>query len=254
MTRTKAGMTTVIAEDEPQNVQGLLALLERYCPQLKVVGIATTKAETLKMIEQEKPKLLFLDIHLPDGMGYELLNDSTLSDVEVVMTTAHDEFALKAFEMGATHYLLKPLDPNEIQEAVRRVERKIQMREQGVLNAPVLEQGQPELKKLALPTNDGFEVVEFDDICFFESSGAYTNAHLADGNTLMISRTLMKFETMLSHQGFVRVHDRYLVNMTKVTRYVRGRGGEIFLSSGINLPVSQRRKDQFLNAFKNYLA
>lgn len=252
--RTKTGITTIIAEDEPQNVSSLLSLLERYCPQLNVVGIATTRAETLEMVERETPKLLFLDIHLPDGMGFELLENPILKDVEVVFTTASDDFALKAFEMGATHYLLKPIDPSEVRDAVSRVERKITAKEQGVPEMSIPEPSQLELRKLALPTADGFEVMEFDDINFFESSGAYTNAHLSDGTVLLISRTLMKFETMLTNQGFIRVHDRYLVNMTKVTRYVRGRGGEILLSNGATLPVSQRRKDQFLNAFKSYLA
>ncbi len=242
---------TIIIEDEHKSMLTLQTLLERYCPEAEVVGTGNSVEAGIRVIQEQRPELVFLDIAMPDGDAFDLLNRLGKVEFEIVFITAYNEFALKAFEFSALHYLLKPINYRELQEAVQRFMK--------VRNHPNI---QPRLDilsrslsnhfdKISLPSNDGLIIVEINDIVRFEAAGNYSTVFLASGERIIVSKTLNQFEEILVGLHFIRIHNTHLINLKFVKKYQRGQGGMVTMNNGNQIPVSRTRKNDFIDGLKS---
>jgi len=244
---------TVIVDDEQKSVTSLRKLLEQYCPQVNVAGIAHNVKDAVKTIKEKEPELVFLDISLPDGEGFDVIDSIEDKKFEVIFTTAHNQYAVKAFEMSALHYLLKPIDDKELVNAVERFELH---RELGYTNNEerfnVFKDtlfNKPE--KIILPTIEGFSIINIDEIIRCEADNNYTLFFLTNNRQIMVSKTLSVFEKILSDLNFSRVHSKHLVNLIYVKQYIRGRGGYLLLKDDTHINVAEARKGDFIQKLKN---
>jgi two-component system, LytTR family, response regulator len=242
----------LIIEDEKNSQELLRELITEYCEDVEIVAIAGSVGEGLAAIEKHKPDLLFLDIELPDGDGFQVLEKSEDREFDVIFTTAYDQYAMRAFKFSATDYLLKPVDIEELQTAVTRVHEKRASGDQPD-RAPQIDallqnirNIQQPLKRIVLPTTHGFTVVNPDDIVRCESDRNYTFIFLTDGRRILVSRTIKEYEEMLEPYNFFRIHQSHVINLHYLKNYIRGRGGYVEMTDGSQLDVSARRKADFL--------
>lgn len=241
---------SVIIEDEFNSLMTLQTLLEKYCPQVNVTATAGNVVDGIELINNVQPELVFLDIALPDGDGFEILEKVDYKLFDLIFTTAYDQYALKAFEFSAIHYLLKPINFKDLQEAVSRV-RKISSEEEFKTRMKVLQDNLSEQQtKIILPTLEGLHVINIDEIIRCESDNNYTIFHLTNKNRLVVSKSLNNFEKLLADKNFVRIHSRHLINMNYLKKYVKGRGGYVVLEDGSQADVSTSRVKDFLNSLK----
>jgi two-component system LytT family response regulator len=247
-------LKAVIVEDEKNSQELLKELIAEYCEGVNVVDVAGSVADALDALDTHKPDLVFLDIELPDGDGFQVLEKASDKAFDVIFTTAYDQYAMKAFKFSATDYLLKPVDIDELESAVRRVREKheageAQPAEQSAKLEALIQNlrnvSQP-LKRIVLPTSHGFTVVNPDDISRCESDRNYTFIFLTDGRKILVSRTIKEYDEMLRDHNFFRIHQSHLINLNYLKNYTRGRGGYVELTDGTVLDVSARRKSEFL--------
>jgi two-component system LytT family response regulator len=246
-------MRTLIIDDEQPSREALRHYLGKYCPDVEVVGEAQSVETALEAIRKLQPNLLFLDIEMPFGNGFDLL-EKLPSDhkLEVVFVTAYEQYALRALRLSAAHYLLKPVDIDDLIDAVARVKGRIGLREQGQVTRTLLENlkssEQEVPKRLALPLIDGLEIITPDEIRYLEAADNFTSFHLADGRKLLICRKLKFYDALLAPAGFCRIHRSTVVNLAQVRRYHRGKGGSVTLEDGTELIVAAARKQALLEA------
>ncbi|MEL6629992.1 MAG: LytTR family DNA-binding domain-containing protein [Bacteroidota bacterium] len=242
----------LIIEDEKNSQELLQGLIQDYCEGVAVIAIAGSVSEGLAAIKTHKPDLVFLDIELPDGDGFQVLEKTEEKNFDVIFTTAYDQYATKAFKFSATDYLLKPVDIDELEAAVNRVKEKktngTGEDQSAKLDALIqnLKNLQQPLKRIVLPTSNGFTVVNPEDIIRCESDRNYTFIFLMDGRKILVSRTIKEYDEMLSDHNFFRIHQSHLINLSYLKNYTRGRGGYVELNDGTVLDVSARRKSEFL--------
>lgn len=238
----------VIVDDEPGSVLVLKDMLHEFCPQVNVIATADSVKTGRQMLLDYQPELLFLDIALPDGYGFDLLAEDAAQNFDVVFTTAYNEFAIRAFQISALHYLLKPLDVDALIEAVERHEKSKGKPTNPTQQFEILQDSFSEsAKKISLPTFEGFFFAEIEQIIRLEAEGSYTDVHLMDGKSVTVSRGLNKFDDLLSpSHRFCRVHHKHLVNLNRVRNYVKGRGGYLIMDDNSKVDVSVRRKEDFL--------
>lgn len=242
---------TIIIEDERKSLLTLLTLLDRHCPEILVVDNANCVEAGIRVIEELKPELVFLDIAMPDGDAFDLLNRIGKVDFEIIFITAYNDFALKAFEFSALHYLLKPINYVELQDAVQRYlkirpDNSIQSR-LDILNGSMKNR----FDKISLPSNDGLIIVEIKDIVRLEAAGNYSTVFLSQGETIIVTKTLNQFEDILAGLDFVRVHNTHLINLRFVKKYQRGQGGVVTMHNGTVIAVSRTRKNEFMERLKS---
>jgi len=241
----------LIVEDEKNSQELLKELVEQYCDSVSIVGIAGSVAEALEAIKTHRPDLVFLDIELPDGDGFQVLEKCEDIDFDVIFTTASNQYAMRAFKFSATDYLLKPVDIEELQEAVKRVVEKRKKQEESsadqikALLENIRSHNKP-FKRIVLPTSNGFTVVDPSEIIRCESDRNYTFIFLVDGRKILVSRTIKEYDEMLRDYNFFRIHQSHLINLNFLKNYTRGRGGYVELKDGTTLDVSARRKSEFL--------
>lgn len=247
MTQYKA----ILVDDEESSRQTLKALISKYCPEIFVLAEAASVAEAKEVLAQHSPDVVFLDIRLPDGSGCDLLEQLPQRRFDVIFTTAYDEYSLKAFQYAALHYLLKPVSSLQLREAISRLKPSALQLEDERLRV-MKEQLQEQRKNIVLTSIDGFSVAQIDDILRCEADSNYTRLFFTNEKPFTASRNLSYFESLLSDAGFVRVHNKHLVNLRHVKRYHRGRGGYIELSDGAQVEISVRKKDEFLEALAHF--
>ncbi len=246
--QTTSPMKAIIVDDEKHCRDVLKLLLERHCPQVDVLALCPNGPEGIKAIGQHEPDLVFLDIEMPGMNGFDLLAATPSDRFEVIFTTAYNEYAIKAIRHNALDYILKPVDKDELAQAVRRAEGAAAARQQGRIQNLV--QYLNRLKtgdRVALPTLEGLQFVQSDQIYYCESDGGYTYFHLTEGKPLLISKTLKEVEEVLHSKGFFRVHHGYLINLKYVHKYIRGDGGEVIMANHKSIPVSRNKKQEFLS-------
>lgn len=234
---------TVILDDEKHSVATLAWKLEKFCPEVEIVAQFTDSPEALEYLRENPPDLLFLDVEMPRLNGFELLEE--LGDnlpFEVVLTTAYDEFGIRAVKASALDYLLKPVQRQELKAAVEKFKKK------GNKQTEVLFSSQPEHKpaKISLATKESIEFVSPEEIILCSSDSNYTMIYLTENRKKLISKTLKDVEEWLADYGFFRAHHSHLVNLAHVKEYVRADGGHLLLSNGQTLPVARNRKDDLL--------
>ena len=242
---------TLIIDDEAPSREALRHYLEKYCPDVELVGEAESVETGLEAVRKYQPAVLFLDIEMPFGNGFDLLERLPANhQMEVVFVTAYEQYALRALRMSAAHYLLKPVDIDDLVDAVARVKARAGLREQGQVTRTLLQN----LKKtaveapsrLALPLIDGLEIVLPEEIRFLEAADNFTNFHLTDGRKLLICRKLKFYDALLEPAGFYRIHRSTVINIATVKRYHRGKGGAVTLNDGTELAVAAARKQRLL--------
>lgn len=241
-------LTTILIDDEPINNSILSAMLEEFCPQVQVVGQATCAEDALALIGEKKPDLLFLDIQMPGQNGFALLNRLMPAPPEVIFVTAFDSYAMNAIRHSALDYLLKPLNIAELQESVEKAKLKLQLKSSRLqLENLLANLGKPAgLKKIALPSREGYEFISISRIIRLEASKGYSIFHLHQGSKLTTSRHIKEYEEILPAEVFFRVHHSHLINLNFVKKYHRGRGGYLEMEDGSLVEVAARRKEEFL--------
>lgn len=247
----------LIIDDEENSRDTLRGKLDLFCPEVEIAGEAGSVKEGIEAIQSHKPDAVFLDIKLAGESGFDILEEITKLpgvDPEIVFITAHDEFAIKAIKFSALDYLLKPIDPEELVKSVRKIEEQRGLPKKAAsLNVLVenIRQASDSPKKIVVPTSDGMHVIKLSDIVRLESSSNYTTFHLKSEKSLLASKTLKEFDSMLTGYNFNRVHKSHLVNMNYLKRYVQTDGGYLILEDGSRIPVANRKKEQLLQTLKN---
>lgn len=235
-------LTAVIVDDVAQARVTLKEDLAAYCPDIEIIGEADGVVSGSKLLNKIKPDVVFLDIQLQDGTGFDILE--ILGDItfQVIFTTASDEFAIKAFKFSAVDYLLKPVDPDELIVAVQKVSKVNHSTQENydLLLNTVKEQSAP--KRMALHTLEKIHVTEIANIVRCESSGNYTTFYFKDGHKLLVTKTLKEYDQMLSEYHFARVHQSHLINAQQIKEFVKVDGGYIVMKDGSKIPVSLRKK------------
>jgi two-component system LytT family response regulator len=244
----------VIVEDELKSREALKALLSRFCPGVMICAEAGGVESGKAMIEQHHPDLVFLDIEMPDGSGFRLLEKFDKIDFEVVFTTAFEQFAIKAIRYQALDYLLKPIVPEELMAAVEKV-KQLKSKKNSFKNIETLlsDVGSrpPEKRRINLATADKIHIVNTDTIVRCESDNYYTHFYFDNGSHLLISKTLKEVEGMLEEFDFIRPHKSHLINIHCIQNFNRDEGGFITLTDGSKIPVSRRKKEKVLEIIHN---
>lgn len=237
-------LRAVIIDDEIKARETVKEMLNLYCPEIVVVGEGNNVLSGRQVIKDTQPDLVFLDIHMPDGTGFDLLNKVDYKAFSIVFLTAYDEFAIRAFKFNAIDYLLKPLDPDDlitaIESVVERHEMNVKDFYQVIDNFKKIEK---DAKKMVLKTLKSVFLVNISDIIRCESSGNYTNFHMVDQKQVMVSNTLKEYNELLGDYGFFRVHQSHLINLDHVMRLDKADGGVVFLSQNHTVPVATRKKE-----------
>ena len=241
-------LRTIIIDDEESVRRTLEKLLKRDCQNVKLVAEADGVNSGVETIKKYHPDLILLDIKMDDGTGFDLLKQLEPVDFKVIFITAYDQYAIKAIKFSALDYLLKPVDPEDLIEAVNKAEKMVMHelnRQLDTLEANMLTQDKSK-KKIILKTFDNIHLVKLNDIVYCESNDNYTNFHLLNNKKILVSNTLKEYDEMLSEFGFFRAHKSYLINLIHIDRFEKADGGTIVLINEIKLPVASRKKEQLL--------
>ena len=239
---------SIIIDDEQHCVRSLLSDLQQHCPSIEVLGSCYSAKEGIMAIKKLNPDLVFLDVEMPWMNGFEMLEVLGEINFSIIFTTAHDEFAAKAFRISAVDYLLKPIDANDLKAAVQKVEKKMDEGSsvQHISNLlrnirqPISEQ------KIALPQREGYEFVDVSSILYCHAEGAYTKVFITDRKTMLISRTLGDVEELLPPEMFQRIHHSTLVNVTYISQFLRTDGGNVVLKNGEKISVSKAKMEMLM--------
>lgn len=241
-------LRTVIIDDEILMRQSLEKLVNDHCPNVKLVAQAGSVKTGVEAIKRHHPDLVLLDIRLDDGTGFDLIKQLEPVDFKVIFITAYDEYAIKAIKFSALDYLLKPVEPADLAEAVNKAEKLVlkELNTQLSVLADNMQSATAASRKIILKTFDNIHLVKISDIIYCESDDYYTTFHLVDDRKIMMSATLKKYEEMLADYGFFRVHRSYMINLVHIVRFEKAEGGNIVLTGDHIIPVSSRRREQLL--------
>lgn len=239
----------VLVDDEPFANKSLEILLAKFCPQVKVVAVFNNPLLALDYLNQNEVDILFLDIDMPFLSGFELLAKIERTNFKIIFVTAYDQFALKAFRYSAFDYLLKPIEEELLVQTIQKIERnEAHLSNQNSVNhlLELLNNKNQEFKRIALPTLEGFEFVEIDNIIHCESDSNYTKVFFANHPMFVVSRTLKVIESMLLDFNFIRIHNSHLINIKHVKKYIKADGGFLQMVNNRELPISRAKKDEVL--------
>jgi len=241
-------LNAIIVEDEAVSRDVLRNYIEKYCPNVQLLGEASTIEEGLHLIQKHTLDLVFLDVEMPFGNAFDLLEKVVDRTFETVFVTAYNQYAMDALNSHASYYLLKPISIDELIKAVNHV-TEIKEKENELQNKVLTPKMKATVGKITIPEQDGFEVLDVNDIIFCKADDNYTEIHFQNSKKL-VSKTLKHFEDMLTPHSFARIHKSYLVNVNKIVKYKRGKGGSVIVSSGKEILVSSSKKANLLSYFK----
>lgn len=252
---THKNIKTILVDDEENNLKFLHSLLKENCLALDIIETVSNANDAMLMIQELQPQLVFMDIDMPGMTGFELLKKLEPLSFEVIFVTAYNEYALEAFEYNAIGYITKPIVTEKLVAAVEKSIIKIEEKKHTEHIFTLLENVQQKnvSDKIALPTMQGLQFVKLTQILYLESNGNYCNFFLNDNSKIMVSRQIGEYEKLLPTDNFVRIHDKHIINLTYISEYVKGSGGEVVLENGIRLNVASRRKDELLSRFEKWL-
>ena len=227
-------------------------MIESFHPGIETFPLGESVESGLKVIEEIQPDLVFLDIQMPDGTGFDLLKMIPQKNFEVIFITAHEEFAIKAIRFSALDYILKPVDPDELKQAVlRAVENIDHKKEESQFEALNLNMQPAQKRRLVLKTQESVHVVDLEKIIRCEADRNYTSFFLTEGKKILVSKTLKDYETLLSGHNFLRVQQSHLINLDYVDRYDKGNGGSVVMKDGSEVPLSPAKRDIFFKILEN---
>ncbi|WP_335977127.1 LytTR family DNA-binding domain-containing protein [Gaetbulibacter jejuensis] len=242
-------LKSIIVEDEETSRDILKNYLKKYCPNVDVLGEAANVDEALLLIRNNDLDLVFLDVEMPYGNAFDLLDKVGDIDFETVFVTAYNHYAIEALNAHASYYLMKPISIDELIKAVDYV-TEIKTKEEALQDQVLVPKTSSVNGKITIPQQDGFEVLNTADILYCKADDNYTEIYLNTDKKKLVSKTLKYFEDALSDSSFARVHKSYLVNVNEVTKYVKGKGGSVILSNGKQIMVSASKKSELLSYFK----
>lgn len=234
---------TVILDDDPFAREMLSDLLAKHSDRYVVTAFFDSVKSAVKSLPGLAPDLVFLDMELTDGKGFDILEKLGNIHFEVIVTTMHDSYMLQAIKHSALDYLLKPMNSKDLDEALNRFENKMTESKTNLKT-----NSHPPVNKFTLPTSEGLLLLNISDIIRLESDGSYTAFYTVDGKKFLTSRTLATYEAQLIPQSFFRIHHSHLVNLNHIIKYVKGEGGYVIMSDNSSVDVSRRRKEDFLKA------
>ena len=245
-------MTAVIIDDEEMGRLSLRKKINMYCDSVDVVGEAENGEAGIKLIAEKNPDIVFLDIEMPVMNGFEMMGKLLEPNFHLIFVTAYDQYAIKAIRYAAFDYLLKPVDIDQLKQALARINSKEtkQTKRQLQTLQEQLNMVYP-LGKIAVPTIDGLLFFNTKDIIHLEAEGNYTTLYMVDDKKQVTSRSLKDFEELLPSAFFFRCHHSHMISLQFISRYIKGDGGQIELENGQTVPVSRRKKEAFLEKVKN---
>ncbi|MBI5917489.1 MAG: response regulator transcription factor [Bacteroidetes bacterium] len=243
----------LIVEDEIKSMNNLKNLLANHCPEVQVVADALNIEEALELFEEPdfKPDVAFLDINLPDGLIFQMLDELKPIDFEVIFITAFNEFAIRACQYSSIGYIMKPINPDELVQAVSRIrahrsekiEERLELFNKALSNPNSFE-------KMSISAVDGIYFVSIKDIVRFEAEDNYTHIFLTNGDRITASKTIKAYEDMLQVLNFYRVHKRHVINLNYIRKFIKGDGGYLVMDDGKKIEVSRRRRPAFMEQMR----
>jgi len=241
-------ISAVVVDDEINNNELLIHFLKQYCPYIDIVGSAITKAEAIEIINSKKPQLIFLDIILDQGTGFDVLESVDYSESKVIFVTSFNEFAVKAFRYNAIDYIMKPIEIEELISAVAKAYKDLESnfyteRQQIDLLSKTIDD-YDNLNIIAVPSMDRIDFINLEDIIYFKSDGRYTNFYIKNKKNLMATKNIGDYEKTLENSHFFRIHNSYIINLMHVVNINKAAGNYCEMSNGDLLPIAKRRQDQ----------
>ena len=237
-------MKAIIIDDEDNARATLRAMLEEFFTEIEIVGEASTPKDAVRIIDEKKPELVFLDIQMQEGTGFDVLEALGDRNFQIVFISAHKQHAFDSFRFDAADYLLKPVRIKDLRAAIVKAKDNLlggpELNDKAMLRHISLDQAKTQL---IVPEVEGFSVVKLCDMVRCEGSRNYTDFFLVSGKKLTASKSLKEFEEVLGGHGFLRIHKSHIINIYQVEKYVKGRGGELLMTDGSLLPVSRERKE-----------
>lgn len=244
-------LNTVIIEDEKKSREVLKNLIQSYCPNVNICGMAESVSTGVELIRSVKPDLVFLDIEMQSGSGFDLLERIGKVNFEVIFTTAYEQYALKAIKFSALDYLLKPIDIAELKTAVEKISmRNDRQNENEKVSQLIRNFSNKQEPKITLSTSDGLVFVLVEDIVRCEAHGAYTIFYFKNRKSIMVSKNLKEFQLLLEDHHFFRIHNSHLINLNEIEKYKKTDGGSVVMSDGSNISISESRRQEFMNLIR----
>ena len=250
-------ITAVLIDDDKHLRTGLKALLERYTDKINIIGEAESVKSGVAILEKLQPQVLFLDIHLSDGTGFDILEQLAKTkgktNAHIVFITAHEQYAVKAFKFSALDFILKPIDPEELQATIAKIKQIAATTKSFDHIDLLLENIRKKVdnfKRIALSTNDGIHLFEIADIIRLEARGSYTEFFIKNNKPVLISKTLKEYEEMLTEQGFERIHNSHLINLSFLKSYIKTDGGYVVMADNTQIPIAISKKERLQELIK----
>jgi len=247
-------ITAIIIDDDEFCSCQLQDLVGKYCRGIAVQAVCSSGAEGLVKIKELQPQLVFLDVEMPDMNGFEMIRKLPSVNFEIIFTTSFEHYAIRAIRFSALDYLVKPIDPTALQEAISRMKDKLakhvpaEQKQLEIVGIP----SEKKFNNLAVPTMEGLLFIGLQDIIRCESDDKYTKIFLSDKKMIMASRTLGDFEDLLHPHGFFRIHKSFLINLKHLKKYLRGEGGQVIMTDGSTLDVSRRKKEELMELVSQF--
>ena len=241
--------TAVIVEDELRSREFLNSMVAEFCPQVELLGMASNVQEAVSLIDQTRPQIVFMDIELQTGTGFDVVEKVQERNFHLIFTTAYDHYAIKAIKFSAVDYLLKPISVEELQEAVTKAMETIEQKSSG----NKLDQLINNLKRpagddfsISLSTSEGIEFVQLSTIIRLEANGPYTTFFLKDGRKIMVSKNLKEYEQLLSEHAFFRVHNSHIIHLKEVRKMIKTDGGYAIMNDNSMIAISPKKREEFM--------
>jgi two-component system LytT family response regulator len=248
-------ITAVLIDDDKHLRTGLKALLERYTNEIQIIGEAESVKTGVALLKTTKPQVIFLDIHLNDGTGFDILEKLGKTTAHIIFITAHEQYAVKAFKFSALDFILKPVDPEELQNTITKIKEVVGKSNSFDHIDLLLENIRKKVdnfKRIALSTSDGIHLFDVSDIIRCEAKVNYTEFFIKNHKPLLISKTLKEYEELLTEHGFERIHQSHLINLSYLKSYIKSDGGYVIMADNTNIPIAQSKKERLQELIKNF--
>ena len=254
-------ITAIIVDDERLARENLRLLLSEFCPEVEIIGTGKNVEEARVLIAEKKPEAIFLDIRMPSGEeGLDLLEDVKSNNFQIVFVTAFKDYAIKAFNANSIHYILKPIDIDDLKDAVGKLinykelfsqdSSNLESYLESIKNLSESIHYQNESNKITVAHAKGIKIIDVADILYLEGDGNYTNIHFLDGTSFFDTRTLKVYEEILNHNKFYRIHKKNIINISYLTDYLQDEGSFAVMQTGVKLPVARARVSEFVKKIK----
>jgi len=241
-------LKAILIDDDESNLSSLSEKLAKHCPQIAIIAQCDNAEDGIKSIEGLQPDVVFLDIEMPVMNGFVMLQQLNNKNFGLIFVTAYDHYAIKAIRYSALDYLVKPVEIEELKSAVIKAEtNKNNKHSQSQIELLLEQLNKKQPRRLTIPTSDGLQFINLEDIIYLEANDNYTNIYLIS-QKFLVSRTLKNLEDMLPAETFLRIHHGTIINKSYVEKYIRGDGGQVLMRNGTTLDVSKRKKSEFLHA------